>query len=192
MTLSPYQKRRDFSKTPEPDDKRKNKTSSRTAFVIQKHQASHLHFDFRIEIKGVLKSWAIPKGPSVTPKDKRLAILTEDHPKQYGNFEGVIPEGEYGAGVVMLWDKGTYKNTKKDSSGKIIPIETCFLKGRIEICLKGKRLKGGYALIRFRGNNWLLVKMQDEFAKSGSNPVSTQLRSVKTNRTMNEIKKATK
>jgi DNA ligase D-like protein (predicted 3'-phosphoesterase) len=160
-------------------------------YVIQKHDAPHLHYDFRIEIDGVLKSWAIPNGPSIYTKDKRLAIPTEDHPIEYAKFEGVIQEGAHGAGNVMLWDSGKYRNLKKEN-GRLVSMSRCYKNGHIEIFIKGKRIHGGYALIRFRGNNWLLVKMKDEFSNVGSDPIHTQLRSVKTNRTMDEISKAVK
>lgn len=115
--------------------------------------------------------------------------MTEDHPIEYGNFEGVIPEGEYGAGVVMLWDKGKYKNLKKDQKGNLIPMKKCLQKGVIEIWLEGKKAKGGFALVHFKENNWLLIKMKDAMAHSRKNPVKSQNRSVKSNFTMHEIKK---
>ncbi len=191
--LSSYHNKRNLSKSNEPKGKVvKKRKSTQLVFVVQKHASSHLHFDFRLEINGVLKSWAIPKGPSSSTKEKRLAILTEDHPLEYRNFEGVIPKGQYGAGVVMLWDKGKYRNMKKDSHNRIIPMETCFRKGRIEIFLSGKRMHGGYALIRYRGKNWLLIKMQDKMVEDHKNLVACYLRSVKTNRSMDEIKKKQK
>lgn len=133
-------------------------------FVVQKHQASHLHYDFRLEIDGVLKSWAIPKGPSTNPQEKRLAVSTEDHCMEYADFEGVIPEGKYGSGVVMVWDIGTYENIKyKDS--KLVPMDQCYKHGRIEVFLRGKKLKGAYSLFKFSTKSqWLLIKMKDEFA----------------------------
>lgn len=181
--LTKYRKRRDFTKTAEPKGKAKKSAAARGKFALQKHAASRLHFDFRIEIDGVLKSWAIPKGPSLAPATKRLAMLTEDHPMEYGKFEGIIPKGEYGAGTVMLWDFGTFKNLKEES------LSSCFKKGRIEIFLKGKRLEGAFALIRFRGvNQWLLIKMRDEFA-SKKDIVKSELRSAKSGKTMQEIAK---
>ncbi|MFH0898132.1 MAG: DNA polymerase ligase N-terminal domain-containing protein [bacterium] len=115
-------------------------------FVIHKHGATRLHYDFRLEIDGVLKSWAVPKGPSTDPAQKRLAVMVDDHEFEYAKFEGVIPKGQYGAGPVMIWDKGTYKNIK-GKDGKSVPIKTCISRGQIEIWLEGKKLKGGYALI---------------------------------------------
>ncbi len=158
-SLSSYRKKRNFSKTPEPKGV-KSKKRKKTIFVIQKHFSSRLHYDFRIEINGALRSWAVPKGPSKSTKDKRLAVLTEDHPMEYAKFKGTIPKGEYGAGKVVIWDKGYYENIKEDKNNEIIPIEKCFKKGRIEIELFGKKLKGPYALIKFKDKNWLLIKMR--------------------------------
>ncbi len=129
-------------------------------FVVQKHYATHLHYDFRIGVGGVLKSWAVPKGPSRKIGEKRLAILVADHAMSYAKFEGTIPEGEYGAGKVIIWDHGKYKSTKKDKEGKLIPIQTCLKKGQIEIELTGDKLNGPYALVHFREKNWLLIKMK--------------------------------
>jgi len=186
--LSQYKKRRDLKKSPEPKGK-EVRTTSKNIFVIQKHAATRLHYDFRIEIDGVLVSWAIPKGPSTDPRQKRLAIRTDDHPIAYAKFEGVIPEGHYGAGTVMVWDKGIYKN-KKTKDGKLIPMEQCLKNGQIEIWLKGKKLNGGYALIRMSSKKqWLLIKMKDKYADARKNPVSTQTKSALTNRTMNQIKR---
>lgn len=177
-TLKEYKLRRNFAKSPEPaGDGSKSqvcgrklkgdgsKTGKKPIFVIQKHQASHLHYDFRLEIDGVLKSWAVPKGPSTDPRDKRLAVVTDDHPMEYAKFEGVIPPGNYGAGTVTIWDKGIYKNIKQ-KNGEFIPIDQCYKNGQIEVFLYGKKLKGAYALIEFKGreNQWLLIKMNDEFA----------------------------
>ncbi len=130
-------------------------------FVVQKHHARTLHYDFRIEIDGVLKSWAVPKGPSMNPKDKRLAILVDDHDMEYADFEGEIEEGEYGAGSVEIWDKGNYSNVQGKKS---ITMNDAFDNGHIEIKLNGKRLHGNFAMIRMKkgdGKNWLLVKMKE-------------------------------
>lgn len=126
-------------------------------FVVHEHHSTHLHFDFRLEMGGVLKSWAIPKGPSMNPKDKRLAIMVDDHSLEYGDYEGIIPEGNYGAGAVVIWDKGDYKILK----GSID-------EGRIEFYLNGEKLKGNFVLMRMSGKvkEWLLIKMKDEFAQS--------------------------
>jgi len=187
--LEPYKKKRDFTKTPEPKPKvKKSKTGH--IFVVQKHNASHLHYDFRLEINGVLVSWAIPKGPSLDPSVKRLAIQTEDHPFDYAHFEGVIPEG-YGAGTVMVWDTGTYENIKMHN-GKLVPIEESLKNGQIEVFLNGKKLKGGFVLIRtnFGGKQtWLFKKIDDEYADARRNPVKTQDKSVLTNRTTAQIAK---
>ncbi len=190
--LKKYAERRDLSKSKEPKAVVKPQ-GSKQIFVIQKHEASRLHYDFRLEIDGVLVSWAVPKGPSTNPADKRLAIRTDDHPMGYAKFEGIIPEGNYGGGTVMVWDYGTYKNIKvKD--GKLVPMKQCLKNGQIEVWLDGHKLKGGYALIKTKfggsGDNWLLVKMRDDEADARRNPVSTQNKSALTDRTMTEIKKA--
>ncbi len=165
-------------------------SEKKPVFVIQKHDATRLHYDFRLEIGGFLKSWAVPKGPSIDPKEKRLAIPTPDHKMSYAKFEGVIPQGEYGAGIVMVWDKGTYKNINK-KDGKLVPIEQCFKSGQIEVWLEGEKLKGGYALFQAKGlareNSWLLVKMKDVHADSRRNPVKSQPESVLTERTLKQI-----
>lgn len=128
-------------------------------FVVHEHHATHLHYDFRLEISGVLKSWAIPKGPSMNPSDKRLAIMVEDHPIEYGEFEGIIPKGYYGAGAVLIWDKGEFKPDGDPEKG--------LKKGRLRFDLNGKKLKGGFSLLKMKGGNknWLLIKVQDSFAE---------------------------
>src|SRR6266542_3760389 len=144
--LAGYREKRDFRRTPEPSGG-KGRRSSRPRFVIQKHDATSLHYDFRLEAAGVLKSWAVPKGPSTNPKDKRLAMPTEDHPLDYAGFEGLIPEGAYGAGPVVVWDTGTYRNlTEKD--GREVPVEDAVEQGHVKVWLEGKKLTGGYALTR--------------------------------------------
>ncbi len=190
-----YGRRRDFRKTPEPagGEVEFDWAGKRTVFVIQKHDASTLHYDFRIEVDGVLKSWAVPKGPSTDPREKRLAVPTEDHPLSYADFEGVIPEGEYGGGTVMVWDRGSYCNLKQeDQSGSVPSVAAQLEKGHATIWLEGEKISGGYALIRTgRGNDarWLLVKMKDDRADGRRNPVSTEPDSVKTGRTLEEIAK---
>ncbi|MCF7799869.1 hypothetical protein K9L05_02460 [Candidatus Babeliales bacterium] len=195
--LKEYKERRDLKKSSEPSGKEKKEKLKHPVFVIQKHDASHLHYDFRIEIDGVLKSWAVPKGPSTDPKEKRLAAPTDDHPMQYATFEGIIPEGNYGAGTVMVWDLGTYENLRKEDN-KEIPMEKCYDQGKIEIDIKGEKIYGGYALIRTGmkqdGNKakWLLIKMKDDAADARRNPISTENKSVLTNRTLEEIEKESK
>jgi len=185
--LKTYRAKRDFEKTPEPSGK-KGRKGKGNIYVMQKHAASHLHYDLRLQIGGVLVSWAVPKGPSTDPRIKRLAIQTEDHPLDYANFEGVIPEG-YGAGTVMVWDIGTYENIKD------ISMQTALKEGRIEINLHGKKLQGAYALIQTTYDKaggkkqWLFFKMKDDYADARRNPVSTQNKSALTGRTMAQIKK---
>ncbi len=163
-SLKKYQGMRDFSKTKEPKGKVQKKKTSRLKFVVQEHHASHLHYDFRLELDGVLKSWAVPKGPSLDPSVKRLAMQTEDHPLGYEKFEGEIPEGEYGAGEVFLYDQGTWKSEVDD------PLKA-LEKGELKFTLKGKKLNGSFVLVKvkYRGakNSWLLIKHKDEFAVSG-------------------------
>lgn len=188
--LDSYRKKRDFSQTSEPSGSRVSiGVPDRARFVIQKHKASRLHYDFRLEVDGVLKSWAVPKGPSTNPSEKRLAVETEDHPMEYADFEGTIPEDEYGGGTVMVWDAGTYENIKK-VDGETVPMEKTYENGQIEVSLEGKKLRGGYALVKMKGRgegNWLLIKMKDEEADARRNPTSTENKSVKTGRTMDEI-----
>src|SRR6185295_12081578 len=161
-------------------------------FVIQKHAASRLHYDFRLEMEGVLRSWAVPKGPSLDPLEKRLAVEVEDHPIEYGGFEGVIPKGEYGGGTVQLWDRGTWEMQpgEGDDPG------AAFRKGKIKFVLDGEKLQGGFTLVRMhgerggeRGENWLLIKERDDTARPGSNDAVIQERteSVESGKTIEEI-----
>jgi DNA ligase D-like protein (predicted 3'-phosphoesterase) len=193
MGTKKYKEKRDFRKTDEPKGGKSKSGGDEAIFVIQKHDASNLHYDFRIEIDGTLKSWSVPKGPSTDPEEKRMAIPTEDHPLEYADFEGVIPEGEYGAGTVMIWDKGTFKNIKEDDDGEPVDLKKSYEQGTVEIYLKGEKLKGGYALVEMEsGNmegNWLLIKMDDDEADARRNPVNTEKNSVKTGRTLKEIEK---
>ena len=187
--LGDYSSKRDFRRTPEPSGEGKS-TSKEPVFVIQKHDASRLHYDFRLEVDGVLKSWAVPKGPSLDPREKRLAVRTEDHPFEYAEFEGVIPEREYGAGIVIVWDIGTYRNLK-EKKGKPVPMAEALREGHATVWLKGKKLKGGYALKRFKKNddeNWLLVKMNDDHADARRKPLSTQPESAISGLTIEEIR----
>lgn len=159
--LKAYKKKRDFKKTKEPKGRVAKKKGHDPIFVVQEHHASHLHYDFRLEIDGVLKSWAVPKGPSLDPKVKRLAVQTEDHPLEYAKFHGTIPKGEYGGGEVFIWDKGTWKSGEKDPHEGLEH-------GHIEFELKGKKLKGKWMLVRThylesaKRKNWLLIKRSDE------------------------------
>lgn len=142
------------------------RSRKRTRFVVHEHKATHLHYDFRLEVAGVLKSWAIPKGPSMNPADKRLAIMVADHPLEYARFEGVIPEGYYGAGPVVVWDHGTYTVPEGEA-----PLDEQLAAGHLRFTLQGRKLRGGFALTRLRrgggGKQWLLIKTKDEEADSG-------------------------
>lgn len=189
--LNAYNKRRDFDKTSEPKPVRKrlkSKITHQPIFTVQEHHASHLHWDLRLEIDGVMPSWALPKGPSLDPKIKRLAVPTEDHPLDYATFEGTIPEGQYGAGTVMVWDCGTYENIHR-KDGKLVPMGECLKNARIEIILHGKKLKGAFVLIKIK-NNWLFFKKNDDFS-STQDITKTETRSALTNRTIDEIAKHT-
>src|SRR5216683_4194765 len=192
MPLEEYRKKRTFTITPEPEarQKRPSKSSKLPIFVVQKHQATALHYDFRLEIEGVLASWAVPKGPSLNPADKRLAIRTEDHPLEYADFEGVIPEGQYGAGTVMVWDNGTYEVSNGLSA------EQQLARGEIKAVLHGRKLRGGFVLIQTgkrsaepsQKEQWLLIKYRDEYADSSWSIESVELdRSVLTGRTLKEM-----
>ncbi len=190
MGLEAYRRKRDFSRTAEPRGDDVSSPSDEPRFVIQEHDASTHHYDLRLEVAGVLKSWAIPKGPSTDTREKRLALPTEDHPLEYADFEGVIPEGEYGAGTVLLWDAGSYRNLKEDDDGKSVPVEDQLSDGHATVWLEGEKLRGGYALTRVatgEDERWLFVKMDDEEADARRNPVSTEPESVKTGRTLEEV-----
>ncbi|HYD93212.1 MAG TPA: DNA polymerase ligase N-terminal domain-containing protein [Candidatus Paceibacterota bacterium] len=161
MTLTLYEKKRDFAVTPEPKAGTPKRHSSPT-FVVQKHVASKLHYDLRLEIDGVLKSWALPKGPSLDPEVKRLAVQVEDHPFAYKDFEGSIPDGEYGAGEVIVWDTGPY-----ETGGGEAAMRKGLKNGRLTFILRGKKLRGGFSLFRFRGTRqWLLRKRVDKYASA--------------------------
>jgi bifunctional non-homologous end joining protein LigD len=157
VKLREYREKRDFKKTPEPS--KKSKTSKVLHFVVQKHDARNLHYDFRLEHEGVLLSWAVPKGPSKTPGEKRLAVHVEDHPLDYRTFEGVIPKGNYGAGTVEIWDEGNYLAVGATTTAESEKIITAGMKkGHIEFILNGKKMKGPYDLVRMDEKNWLLIK----------------------------------
>lgn len=178
MALEEYKRKRRFEETPEPPPKVGKKAGNR--FVIQKHRATRLHYDFRLEMEGVLKSWAVPKGPSLDPVDKRLAMQVEDHPVSYFDFEGIIPEGNYGAGTVMVWDVGTWEPLSPEPvNGTYVPgtaaeASAMLKKGDFKIRLHGKRMKGDFALIHMKGRRpgskgteWLLIKKHDDVAVDG-------------------------
>jgi DNA ligase D-like protein (predicted 3'-phosphoesterase) len=187
--LNKYRQKRNFSKSQEPDGSKKS-SSKKNIFVIQEHQARSHHFDFRIQSGDVLLSWAVPKGPSTNPKDKRMAQPTEDHPLDYAGFEGQIPEGEYGAGSVIVWDTGTYKNLRAEKEDDGADIDQSYKDGKIEIWLEGEKLKGGYALIKMKGRDaWMLIKMKDDEADARRNPVNTEKKSVKSGKTLKELEK---
>jgi bifunctional non-homologous end joining protein LigD len=167
MALTLYNRKRNFNETAEPKGEVK-KSVSKLIFVVQRHKASRLHYDFRLELDGVLKSWAVPKGPSMNPKDKRLAMMVEDHPYDYKDFAGTIPEGNYGAGIVEIWDSGTYtdiENSPKDIAEK--KLRAGLKSGDFKFQLFGKKLKGEFVLVKLKGkedNSWLLIKHHDQYA----------------------------
>src|ERR1700743_2336686 len=170
MSLTKYVAKRDFTKTAEPKAGR-SKDKDHLMFVIQKHDASRLHYDFRLEMDGVLKSWAVPKGPSTDPKVKRLAMMVEDHPFDYRNFEGIIPKGEYGGGTVIVWDEGTYEpiETVKGKKAQEAHLLKQLASGQLKIKLHGEKLNGEFAMVKTHGlgeNGWLMIKHKDEFATS--------------------------
>ena len=187
--LADYKAKRDLSCSLEPAGGRR-KRGRPPVFVVQKHDASTLHYDFRLQVGDVLKSWAVPKGPSTNPKDKRLAMAVEDHPLDYGDFEGVIPEGEYGAGAVIVWDAGPYENvTRRDD--REVPLDRALADGHAVVYLHGEKLHGAYALTRTGGSGgrkrWILVKVRDAGADARRNPVSTQPESVLSGRTIEDL-----
>ncbi|WP_020683203.1 DNA polymerase ligase N-terminal domain-containing protein [Marinobacterium rhizophilum] len=187
MTTREYRRKRNLAKSGEPAGTSKS-FGAAPLFVIQKHDARSLHYDFRLEVDGVLKSWAVPKGPSTDPSKKRLAIETEDHPLDYADFEGVIPQGQYGGGTVLIWDRGTYRNiTQKDQS--LRPLKQALEEGHALVRLEGQKLTGGYALQRIDADkgHWLLIKMDDDDADARRNPVSSEPDSVATGRSLKEI-----
>jgi bifunctional non-homologous end joining protein LigD len=192
--LAEYRRKRDFGKTAEPEGGKAAKTGrKKLEFVIQKHAASHLHFDLRLELDGVMKSWAVPKGPAPDPAIKRLAMQVEDHPMEYNSFEGAIPEGEYGGGTVMLWDRGWYEPEK---GGGEDGVREGYRKGDLKIVLHGKRMKGGWVLVRTRGwggggssgkPSWLLIKHRDDHVEEGDALVERFTTSVVSKKTMEQI-----
>ncbi|XZF14563.1 DNA polymerase ligase N-terminal domain-containing protein [Chitinophagaceae bacterium MMS25-I14] len=165
MSLEDYNKKRSFNDTPEPEGNVR-KAAGKLSFVIQRHKASRLHYDFRLELDGVLKSWAVPKGPSLNPEDKRLAMMVEDHPYEYKDFKGVIPEGNYGAGIVEIWDKGYYTDIDQSENPEKA-LRAGLKAGNLKFRLSGRKLKGEFALVKLKGkedNAWLLIKHNDKYA----------------------------
>jgi DNA ligase D-like protein (predicted 3'-phosphoesterase) len=185
--LKDYRRRRAGGKTPEPMGGQPS--GEGPIFVVQEHKATSHHFDFRLEVDGVLKSWAVPKGPSTDPRDKRLAMPTEDHPLDYADFEGVIPEDSYGAGAVIVWDRGRYDNIT-EKGGRIQPIAEALEAGHALVRLHGRKLRGGFVLQRVgHGDDtrWLLIKMKGEGSDARRRPVSTERESVLSGRTVDAL-----
>jgi bifunctional non-homologous end joining protein LigD len=191
--LAEYRRKRDFHRTNEPAGRGGPHDREALSFVVQIHDASTMHFDFRLEVDGVLKSWAVPKGPSADPGAKRLAMPTEDHPLEYADYEGVIAPGEYGAGAVIIWDEGTYRSLATDRRGNEIPFADALEAGHASFWLHGKKLHGGYALTRTRDGRdggretWLLVKKHDRHASSHHAPEPRRARSARTGRTLKGV-----
>ena len=200
-SLEEYQRKRDFGKTAEPSGKPKGKRKGSKSppkrrhprFAFQKHDATSLHYDLRLEVDGVLASWAIPKGPSLDPRDKRLAVRTEDHPMEYLEWEGVIPKGEYGAGPMIVWDRGVFENISKTRSGREMKLEEALEKGDLKLFFLGEKIKGPYALVRTSDpgdrEQWLLIKKRGEGADARRRPTSTQPESVLSGRTIEQVLK---
>ena len=188
--LAEYRRKRDFKRTAEPRGVRPRRSAARLAYVIQRHEATRLHFDLRLELDGVMKSWAVPKGPSLDPTVKRLAVEVEDHPLEYNTFEGTIPAGEYGGGTVMLWDRGSY-DYAGETDDPVAALREGYRRGDLKFELRGKRLRGSWVLVRTRGagrkGQWLLIKHRDRFAEPELDPVERYQTSVATGRTMKEI-----
>jgi len=192
--LDEYRRRRDFSSTSEPAPRgrrRRGPARRHPRFTIQKHAATSLHYDFRLEVDGVLASWAVPKGPSLDPRDKRLAMRTEDHPLDYLEFEGVIPKGEYGGGPVIVWDRGVFQNISKTRRGEPMDLATAIEAGDVKVFLLGEKVRGPYALVRTSDpgerEQWLLIKKRGEGADARRRPTSTQPESVLTGRTLEQV-----
>ncbi len=187
--LAGYREKRRFKDTPEPAGKSVETATGHLRFVVQKHAASQLHYDFRLELDGTLKSWAVPKGPSLNPQEKRLAIQVEDHPLDYMDFEGTIPEGNYGAGTVMVWDMGTYYADPNADCGKNQQlIRQGLRRGKLTIILDGEKLRGEFTLVRMKGKgdkSWLLIKHEDPEARQKD--ITEKDASVKTGHTLDEI-----
>ncbi|MDT0609337.1 DNA polymerase ligase N-terminal domain-containing protein [Streptomyces lancefieldiae] len=192
--LRDYRGRRDFGRTGEPAGRGASPEGEEPHFVVQIHDASTLHFDFRLQVADVLKSWSVPKGPSADPSDKRLAVPTEDHPLEYEEFEGVIPAGEYGGGTVIVWDHGTYEQLSHDRRGRPVDFGESLARGHATFRLHGTKLRGEYALTRFRGGKagddeeaWLLVKTAGDGPRGHGTPDPRRARSARTGRTLARV-----
>lgn len=191
LSAAVYRDRRDFARPP-PNAPTGTWPRRSPIFVIQKHAARRLHYDLRLEVDGVLKSWAVPKGPSLDPRDKRLAVEVEDHPLEYADFEGVIAEGHYGAGAVIVWDAGPYRNLTRDRHGEPLPLAEALKQGLAEVWLEGRKVRGGYTLVRTRLGGggkryWLLIKKKDEGADRRRDPLKTEPASVLSGRTIEQV-----
>ncbi len=190
--LSEYDRKRDFARTPEPSGRKSRRPKLRhPRFVIQKHAATSLHYDLRLEIGGALASWAVPKGPSLDPREKRLAMRTEDHPLDYLDFEGVIPKGEYGGGAMIVWDRGVFENISETRRKEPLTLEEGLEKGDLKFFLLGEKVRGPYALFRIskpdEKESWLLVKKKGEGADARRRPTSTQPESVLSGLTVEQL-----
>jgi len=195
-SLAEYERKRDFSKTREPSGRKKGKGKAKARrrhprFSFQKHSATSEHYDLRLEVDGVLASWAIPKGPSLDPRDKRLAMRTEDHPLEYLEWEGVIQEGSYGAGPMIVWDRGVFQNISETRRGEPMELDEAIAKGDVKIFMLGEKIKGAYALVRTGPpsdrEKWLLIKKRDEGADARRRPTSSQPESVLSGRTIEQV-----
>jgi DNA ligase D-like protein (predicted 3'-phosphoesterase) len=198
QSLTEYERKRDFSKTKEPSGKPKGKRKARARrrhprFAFQKHSATSEHYDLRLEVDGVLASWAVPKGPSLDPRDKRLAMRTEDHPLEYLEWEGVIPKGEYGAGPMIVWDRGVFQNISETRRGEKLELADAIEKGDVKIFMLGEKIKGAYALVRTSDpgerEQWLMIKKRDEGADARRKPTSSQPESVLSGKTIEQLLK---
>jgi DNA ligase D-like protein (predicted 3'-phosphoesterase) len=190
--LKAYRGRRDLQRSGEPSGHSggRRRRGKQPRFVVQQHDARTMHYDFRLEAGGVLKSWSVPKGPSQNPADKRLAVQTEDHPLDYEDFEGVIPRGEYGAGQVIVWDAGTYDNETTDQAGNEVGVDDAVGRGHVSFFLHGRKLRGGYSLTRIRSGRqpgWLLVKKADTFADPAADPERDWPESVKSGKDIGQM-----
>ena len=183
--LDRYLAKRHFALTPEPTGGRGSK--GRPRFVIQKHDATRLHYDVRLEVNGVLVSWAVPRGPSMDPAEKRLAVMTEDHPMDYAGVEGFIPKGQYGGGPVIVWDAGLYHNLTADKRDRVLPMPVAIERGHLKVWLEGEKLQGAWALTRTDGKQWLMVKVKDAAADPDLDPVRDQPESVLSGRTVEDV-----